>query len=194
MIGPIARFFFRYRSYTPIPVVAILLWISATTEVYLLAGIAVASVGEAIRIWALRHAGPKTRSHRKIRVDTLVVTGPYSVVRNPLYIGNLFLSLGVCLASGRPVLILALAIVFVLQYAFIIRAEEEFLSGTLGEVYADYRERVPRIIPRLGAYRSGEHRYPFREILPRELNTITATEAVIGLLGLPILFPGIYGA
>lgn len=191
MIRSIARLLFEYRSYTPIPLIAILLVVSDTGAIDLLAGAAVASVGEAIRIWALRHAGPKTRTHRKIRVGRLVDTGPYSVVRNPLYIGNFILSLGICIASGRPILIVPLVIAFGFQYTFIIRAEEEFLEGTLGDAYREYRNRVPRMFPRPGLYRAGEIRFPFREILPRELNTITAAETVLALLGLRILFPGI---
>lgn len=190
MIGSTARFLFKYRSYTPIPLVPLLAILTKSTEAYFLAGAAIAALGEGVRIWALRHAGPKTRSHRKIRVDSLIVSGPYSIVRNPLYIGNFILSLGIGVATGRPVLILPLVIVFVLQYAFIIRAEEEFLAQALGEVYRDYRERVPRIIPSPGIYKAGDRRFPFREILPRELNTITAAETVLAIVGWPILFSG----
>ncbi|MCZ6689172.1 MAG: isoprenylcysteine carboxylmethyltransferase family protein [Planctomycetota bacterium] len=191
MLRSIAQLFFRYRSYTPIPLVVALFLLSAADEVYLLAGVGVAAVGEALRIWALRHAGPKTRSHRKIRVDDLVVTGPYSLIRNPLYIGNFVISVGVCIASGQPLLIFPLVVVFGIQYSLIIRAEEEFLEQAIGEAYRKYRESVPRLIPHFHGYRSGDHRFPLREILPRELNTIAAIETVLALVGLPILFPGL---
>jgi protein-S-isoprenylcysteine O-methyltransferase Ste14 len=187
MLRSFANFLFRHRSYTPIPLILILAVVSRREPVWFLVGVGVALVGETIRIWALRHAGPKTRSHRKIRVDDLVVTGPYSIVRNPLYVGNLFLSLGVCLASGRPSLIVILGIVFVLQYAFIVRAEEDFLEGELGDAYREYKARVPRALPTFRDYRPGDHRFPFREILPRELNTITATETVLVLAGMRFL-------
>ena len=190
MIRSIARFFFRFRSYLPIPGIALLILLARPTASTLLVGVGIASLGEGIRIWALRHAGPKTRSHRKIRCDDLVVTGPYSIVRNPLYIGNFIISLGVCGASGRPILIAPLLIIFALYYHLIIRAEEEFLEGKLGIPYREYRESTPRILPSLGHYSPGDRRFPFREILPRELNTITAIEAVLALVGLRLLLPG----
>lgn len=193
MLRAFANWLFRHRSYTPIPLIAFLWIVARTTEAWLLAGCAVAFLGAAIRIWALRHSGPKTRTHRKIRVDDLVVTGPYSITRNPLYIGNFVISLGIGVASGQPLVLPVLLVVFVLQYAFIIRAEEEFLEGELGDTYREYKERVPRVFPRLGGYRGGERRYGWMEILPRELNTITATESILALLGLRILFPEIFG-
>ena len=200
MLQPLANWPFRHRSYTPIPLLVILWVASRTTEPWLLAGAGVVLVGEATRIWALRHSGPKTRTHRKIRVDDLVVTGPYSITRNPLYIGNFVMSLGVALASGQPLVLPLLLVAFVFQYAFIIRAEEAFLEGEIGEPYREYKQRVPRILPRLGAYDAGARRFGWMEILPRELNTITAAQTVLALLGLriifpqiPVLFPEIFG-
>ena len=191
MLQAFANWLFRHRSYTPIPLLVFLWVISRTSEAWLLAGVAVAFAGEAIRIWALRHSGPKTRTHRKIRVDDLVVTGPYSVTRNPLYIGNLVISLGVGVASGQPLVLPVVLAVFVFQYAFIIRAEEAFLEGELGEVYREYKGRVPRVLPRLGGYRAGERRFGWMEILPREVNTIAAIKTILALLGLRIIFPDI---
>ncbi len=117
------------------------------------------------------------------------MTGPYSVVRNPLYIGNFFLSVGVCVAAGMTILVPLLMVVFAVQYTFIIRAEEEFLEGRLGDEYRQYLEQVPRLVPSFRRYRGGDHRFSFREIIPRELNTITATETVLAVLGLRVLFP-----
>ena len=189
MLQRFANGLFRYRSYTPIPLLVILVLASRTDEVWFLSGAAVAFIGESIRVWALRHSGPKTRTHRKIRVDDLVVTGPYSLTRNPLYIGNFVISLGVALASGQPWVVPLLFVVFVFQYAFIIRAEEAFLEGEIGEPYREYKRRVPRILPRLGQYEPGDRRYGWKEILPREWNTITAIQTVLALLGLRIIFP-----
>jgi protein-S-isoprenylcysteine O-methyltransferase Ste14 len=189
MAGSFSTFLFRHRSYTPIPLLAILIAASRTTPAALLAGASVAAIGEGIRVWALRHTGPKTRTHRKIRVDDLVMTGPYSIVRNPLYVGNFILGTGMCVASGLPAIIPVFVVLFGIQYALIIRAEEEFLRGAIGDPYRVYCEQVPRILPRIHGYRAGDRRFPFREILPRELNTITAAETVLALLGLRILFP-----
>jgi protein-S-isoprenylcysteine O-methyltransferase Ste14 len=79
----------------------------------------------------------------------LVVRGLYNYVRNPMYVGVLTLILGQagwfeCL----PVLEYA-TLAFLLMHAFVMLYEEPALARKFGETYAQYRETVPRWIPRL---------------------------------------------
>jgi hypothetical protein len=80
----------------------------------------------------------------------VVAAGPYRFVRNPLYLGSWLLALAVSILmppSGAGFFLLATS-VFIL---FLISAEERFLSARAGDAYQQYRRRVPRLLPRIGA-------------------------------------------
>lgn len=77
----------------------------------------------------------------------LVTTGPYSLVRHPIYLGLVLLSAGQALAFGSwPALMIVLCGV-VPTFAWRALAEERLLSRTLGERYAVYRQRTKMILP-----------------------------------------------
>ena len=79
----------------------------------------------------------------------LVTTGPYRLVRHPIYLGLALLALGQALAFGSwPALIIVLAGI-VPTFAWRARAEEKLLGRTFGERYAVYRQRTKMIIPYL---------------------------------------------
>ena len=80
----------------------------------------------------------------------LTITGPYAYTRNPLYLGSMLIAFGFAVAAHSWWIALALAVLFALIYWPTIRAEEEFLSGKFSG-FAEYRKRVPRLIPRLTA-------------------------------------------
>lgn len=104
--------------------------------------------GELIRIWAVSHAGKCTRS-RKLKAEVLIKSGPYAIVRNPIYGGNFLIGLGMVILSEAFVLIPVFIVLFSLQYMSIIANEEEFLARKFGADYANYRSSVPKWIPRL---------------------------------------------
>lgn len=105
--------------------------------------LSIASLG---RLWALLYiSGNKSQ--------TVIVEGPYSVVRHPLYVFSLIGAVGIGLASEN-VLVLALILLFyLLYYPMTIRAEEAKLSRRFGPAYVEYMQRVPRFIPKLSLYR-----------------------------------------
>jgi protein-S-isoprenylcysteine O-methyltransferase Ste14 len=79
----------------------------------------------------------------------LVTTGPYRLVRHPIYLGLALLAMGVALAFGSwPALMIVLSGI-VPTFAWRARAEEKLLSRTFGERYAAYRQRTKMIIPYL---------------------------------------------
>ena len=92
----IGEFFFRTRSYTPVPFLILLILFAAPTRASLVAGFIVMLTGEAIRIWGVGYSGFITRT-RNVGADLLVTNGAYGRLRNPLYLGNFILSLGVCI-------------------------------------------------------------------------------------------------
>ncbi len=83
----------------------------------------------------------------------LSIEGPYSVVRNPLYVGNFLGVVGFGLAVELPYLALAFALAFLAFYPAVVDAEEKRLEGRFGGRYRAYRDRVPRWIPDWPLYR-----------------------------------------
>lgn len=97
--------------------------------------------GATFRFWATLYVGGRKR-------HTLVCDGPYSVCRNPLYLGSLLLSI----AAGLYLKSITFAVfltVTMLGYIFLtVPAEEKDLRLMLGEPYEEYCRRVPRFWPR----------------------------------------------
>jgi protein-S-isoprenylcysteine O-methyltransferase Ste14 len=112
-------------------------------------GYALLVVATLWRIWsALFIAGTKN--------GELAQQGPYSVVRNPLYIGNFLGAVGFGFAVEQPLLGLALGAIFILGYPAVIAQEEANLSRIFGDRYREYCARVPRWLPNWSLYREPE--------------------------------------
>jgi protein-S-isoprenylcysteine O-methyltransferase Ste14 len=79
----------------------------------------------------------------------LVTTGPYQLVRHPIYLGLALLAVGQALAFGSWPAVLIVLLGIVPTFAWRARAEEKLLSRTFGERYAVYRQRTRMIIPYL---------------------------------------------
>jgi protein-S-isoprenylcysteine O-methyltransferase Ste14 len=97
------------------------------------------------RIWSeLFIAGTKN--------GELASGGPYSVVRNPLYVGTFVGAVGLGFAVEQPLLGIALGAVFAMSYPAVIAQEEANLTRIFGERFRDYCARVPRWIPNWSLY------------------------------------------
>jgi protein-S-isoprenylcysteine O-methyltransferase Ste14 len=113
-----------------------------------------------LRVWSMLYVGG-------VKDRILQTTGPYSITRNPLYLGGLCFALSIAffLKSGTLVAVTVLATFAYVR--LVIRAEEEVLEGIFGEAYREYKRRTPRMLPRLSGYRSA----PVIEVRPRALRT-----------------------
>lgn len=81
--------------------------------------------------------------------ETLVVTGVYRFVRNPMYLSVLSIILGQALLFGSWSLVLYAAAVLLAVVTFVKGYEEPTLTSTYGGQYLDYRRNVPGWWPRL---------------------------------------------
>jgi len=109
-------------------------------------GIPFIIAGELIRLWANGYA---------IKSEKLTTSGPYAIVRHPLYLGTMLLAVGFIVLLRIYYVGPALLVVMAIVYAGTIRKEERMLEGKFKE-YADYRKKVPAMVPTLFPYRGGE--------------------------------------
>lgn len=178
---------FKYRSYTPIPFVILMIAYQQSNVWSLPLGLLIAVCGELIRLWAVSWAGSETRTTGKVGGTYLVINGPYAHVRNPLYVGNILIYFGLGIMSFAlfPYLqIIALAF-FVFQYYEIIKEEEGFLREKFGNDFAEYFKNVPRIFPRLTPYKKEgveQPEYDIKKGLRSERRTLQAFAIVAGTL------------
>lgn len=130
------------------------------TPVSLVVGFCLALAGETIRFWGVSIAGTETRTTGPVGGTHLFIDGPFAYVRNPLYVGNMMMYLGVGIMSNAlmPYLVVLAYAFFVFQYTMIVSKEEEYLRGAFGEEYGRYVQNVPRFMPRLTPY-EGEHSF-----------------------------------
>lgn len=153
-MNDIATKIFKYRSYTPIPFVILMLIFENATITSLVVGFVIAVGGELIRLWGVSWAGSETRTTGGVGGTYLVIRGPFAHVRNPLYVGNIlmYLGLGIMSMSLFPYLQIVAILFFIIQYQFIVKEEEGFLIKKFGNDYQKYLQNVPRFFPRATKY------------------------------------------
>ena len=111
--------------------------------------------------------GTSGRNTKDQIAETLNTTGMYSIVRHPLYLGNVFISIGILL-SVRSWWVIILVLVIYLYYERIMFAEEEFLRNKFGDTFIEWSEKTPTILPGFRNWRSPELPFSFRNVLKRE--------------------------
>jgi protein-S-isoprenylcysteine O-methyltransferase Ste14 len=114
------------------------------------AGAGMAVLAALVRSWAAAYLRSAVVHDEAIHSERLVADGPYRRVRNPLYLGNVLLALGMGLLASRT----GFAIIVVGMMAFclrLIRREEAELRQSQGEGYRRYCAAVPRLMPALRA-------------------------------------------
>lgn len=157
---------FKYRSYTPLPFLLLMMVFQEATVTSLSVGFMIVLIGEFFRLWGVSYAGSETRTTGGgVGGTYLVVSGPFAHVRNPLYFGNMviYIGIGVMSMALYPYLLIIAALFFYFQYYTIIRDEEQFLENKFGEKYKDYFSKVPRWIPTFEKYKNpGLEQPPFK--------------------------------
>ncbi|HEV3276776.1 MAG TPA: isoprenylcysteine carboxylmethyltransferase family protein [Terriglobia bacterium] len=112
-----------------------------------LAGAILTCAGVAIAIWARTILGGNWSSSVTVKQDhTLIRTGPYTVVRHPIYSGLILAIFGTALALGEFRDLLAVGVLFA---TFLIksRTEERFMTEQFGHDYEHYRHETKTLIP-----------------------------------------------
>jgi protein-S-isoprenylcysteine O-methyltransferase Ste14 len=100
------------------------------------------------RTWAEAYLHSSIVHDTGLHGEQLVADGPFRRVRNPLYVGNIFLSIGVGMLASRIGFFVIVLGNFLIVYRLILREEQTMLASQ-GESYRRYFEAVPRLIPSL---------------------------------------------
>jgi protein-S-isoprenylcysteine O-methyltransferase Ste14 len=119
---------------------------TGATVAVLIFGIVCALIGALLRTWGSAYLGSTTVHSGSMHGNAVVAAGPFRYMRNPLYLGTWFHTAALALLMPPSGAIFAIFLVVAFQL-FLIASEERFLAAKLGVPYAEYRTRVPRIIP-----------------------------------------------
>ena len=112
-------------------------------------GLALHVISALLAIWARQHLGRNWSGAITAKVDhQLIRTGPYRLVRHPIYSGMLGMFLGTAFVSGELHGLLAVVIIAV-AYWRKIRLEEQHLRNVFGFAYDEYRQKSWALIPGL---------------------------------------------
>jgi len=114
----------------------------------MLIGFGIAIVGQLIRIITIGLVYiVRGGRNRRVYADDLVTKGIFSHCRNPLYVGNILILVGLGVASNSLIFMAIATPLFLFFYQAIVRAEENFLRNKFGEDFNEYCSRVNRWVP-----------------------------------------------
>ncbi len=193
MLSACGQFFFRYRNVL-FPVVLGILLLAAPPRAFgeplwnLLAivGLGAVALGQALRVITIgldyiKRGGKKKR----VYADRLVVEGVYAHCRNPMYVGNVLVALGMLALVGQPWTLAVGGMFFVFAYVTIVRSEELYLTSRFGAEFEAYCARSPRWLPRVRGLLSTlrAYRFDWPAVIVKEYGTLfTTTMFCIGVL------------
>jgi protein-S-isoprenylcysteine O-methyltransferase Ste14 len=127
-------------------------WSTESTVAFFveLAGYLFLLAGLTIRMWSILYIGGR-KSHE------LVTDGPYSICRNPLYLGTFLLAIGAGLCFENVLMLPAVFVIIVPVHVLAARLEERHLLELFPASYAQYARTVPGFWPKLSNYQSREN-------------------------------------
>ena len=146
------RIYLLRLAFVPVVLVAVFVrpsWSMESTVAFVVesGGYFFLLAGLAIRIWCTFYIGGR-------KSIELITTGPYSMCRNPLYMGTFLLAIGAGLCFENLLMLLLVVVIVVPVHAIVIRMEETYLESLFAEQYRTYKQAVPRFLPRFSSYNS----------------------------------------
>jgi len=184
----IGNFFFHYRNGL-LPVFFLLILVPSpelfkNPTLALLIGLGISLSGQIIRfttiglVYIIRGG-----QNRKIYAKDLVTTGIFAHCRNPLYVGNIAVAIGMGVASNSILFFSVITPLILFVYISIVIAEEDFLRNKFGEAYDGYAKDVNRWIPNLKGIGATfqSHDFAWKRVILKEYNS-TYTGTLLGIL------------
>ena len=175
-------FLFKYRSYLPIIIIVIGLIVFIQKEsaasgmggdkyTFELMCLLVAVFGLLIRFFAIGYSGDNTSGRNTTEgqiADSVNTTGPYSLCRHPLYVGNFFMWLGIAMMTQNLWFIVAFIFLYWLYYERIMYAEEDFLIEKYGTEYTNWSEVTPAFVPSFSNWKKPIHQFSWKKVIRQE--------------------------
>lgn len=147
--------------------------------------LAIGLSGLAIRVFVVGYSPADTSGRNTLegqKAASLTTTGAYSLVRNPLYLGNFFLWLSIALFTENLLFTLVFSCIYWLYYERIILAEEAFLQAKFKEIYIQWAERTPAFIPLFTGYIPPTIPFSWKKVVKKEKNGLAALFCLFFLL------------
>lgn len=177
-------FLFRWRSYLPLALVPCFVasfmglrypfGSHALDLGWEIACFLVSMAGLGVRVFTIGTAAPGTsgRNTRGQKAMSLNTTGPYSVVRHPLYLGNYLIALGLSCFTWTWFLPAIVTLAALLYYERIAAREEQYLEERFGDAFRRWASAVPALMPALGRYQAPALAFSWRRALSREFYAV----------------------
>jgi protein-S-isoprenylcysteine O-methyltransferase Ste14 len=156
---------------------------AAADRAWIGAAIGVAAAGALIRIITSGFAALGTSGRVKSAPEAaeLNTTGPYSLVRNPLYVGRIVNYTGLAMLSGNWLFSIAVFVLSVLIYVRISRYEAAFLKSKFGEQFDKWAASTPLLLPRLTGWVKPKYAFWWKRMIWREQHKLFQMAAGIFL-------------
>ena len=167
----VVRVLARYRVALGSVMALVTLWLARPSRASLVSGAALACAGAALRLWAAGHV-EKSRE--------VTSSGPYRVIRHPLYLGSTLIGFGVAVAAGQVWLGLAIVIYLAATLTAAMRAEEAHLREKFGDAYDQYVAKLAPVSNRAFSWE--------RAWRNREHHALAGLVAGLSLLGLKVWY------
>jgi protein-S-isoprenylcysteine O-methyltransferase Ste14 len=160
---------------------------AAASRAWLAVSFAAGFIGILIRAAALAFApeGTSSRDTHQLRAPSLNTTGMYSIVRNPLYLGNALLWLGAVASLGLWWLVVLIALLYWLYIERVILVEESFLEREFGRQFTDWAAETPAFVPNPALWRPAVGRFSWRR-LSTEHNGLLGFVAAVTLFSVGV--------
>jgi protein-S-isoprenylcysteine O-methyltransferase Ste14 len=187
---------FIWRSYLPLLVVPLFIIAlreakvlehvvgNEATDCWEILSICVSFLGLGIRCLTVGYV-PKGTSGRNTKsqlAESLNTTGMYSIIRNPLYMGNFIIIFGITLFIQVWWFALTAWVGFWLYYERIIFSEEEFLRNKFGVLFIEWANKTHILMPNFSNWKKSDLRFSLKTVIRREFSTFFSIVAVFFFL------------
>jgi protein-S-isoprenylcysteine O-methyltransferase Ste14 len=194
VVDRFGRFVFRYRDYL---VPGVLVLVLALTRPRLpfgserlgawldAGGIFVAALGQALRVIVIGYAYIRRGGiNKRPAAPTLVCEGVYAHSRNPMYVGDFLLFVGLAMIDNSVGVYLVVLPTVAVALLAIVLTEERYLTARFGAAYTAYCARVNRFVPDLRGFAATRRdlRFDWRRVLRSEYGTTFAWVSAVFVL------------
>ncbi|NDF11289.1 MAG: phospholipid methyltransferase [Proteobacteria bacterium] len=190
----IGDFFFKYRNHLFPLILTALYLISVPPHDFFgneklenlkdILAVLIAASGLALRALVIGYAYIKRGGlQKKVYAENLVTQGVFSACRNPLYVGNVLICIGIFLMHGSPIVLSLGITIYLFIYQCIIFAEERYLREKFGKAYDAYCNDTPRWLVKVSVLPEALSgmKFNFKRVIMKDYTTIANTIVLLAI-------------